>query len=171
MQAAPGAPKMHFPKNMPPLPEPPSSPEVQKALFTYEISIAAKYALPVNVHCLHGAHADAMKILRAHPGLRGIAHSFEGDMAMLRDWLDLGFLIALGTKQVIGEPLPDLEAIVRAIPPDRLVVETDANPMMSPENGPVDVIPVVRKLAAIRGASEAAIGQQTTVNLKKCLQR
>ncbi len=170
-KAPEGMPDMPFPENMPPLPVKPASGEVQQELLVFELSVARENKLPVNVHCLGGAHRDMMEILRKEIGwgLTGIAHSFEGDLNMLRDWLDLGFCIAFGTKQVILEPLAGLKNIVRATPLDRLVVETDANPMMSPENGPVDVIPIVEKIAAIRGTTADEIGQATTANLKRVL--
>lgn len=164
-----GMPDMQFPENMPPLPAKPASKEVQQELLLFELSVALENRLPVNIHCLGGAHQDMMEILRANPDLKGIAHSFEGDLNMLRDWLDLGFYIAFGTKQVIQEPLADLETIVCAIPLDRLVVETDANPMMSPINGPVDVIPVAQKIASIRGSTAEEIGNITSENLKRLL--
>ncbi|RPJ58522.1 MAG: TatD family deoxyribonuclease [Dehalococcoidia bacterium] len=160
--------KMDFPKNMPPMPKTPPTHEVQKELFNYEVSIAQKYGLPLNIHCMGGAHQDMMQILKANPGVTGMAHSFEGDLKMLRDWLDLGFYIVLGEKQVIKEPLADLEKIIRTMPLDKMIVETDANPMHSP-NGPVDVIPVVERIAAIRGATVQEVGNATTANLKRVL--
>ena len=166
----PDMPKMDFPKNMPPMPKTPPSREVQKELFSYEVSIAQKHGLPLNIHCMGGAHQDMMSILKpaVRNGVTAMAHSFEGDLKMLRDWLDLGFYIVLGEKQVIKEPLADLENIIRTTPLDKLIVETDANPMHSP-NGPVDVIPVVEKIAAIRGAAAEEMGMATTANLKRVL--
>ena len=161
---------MDFPDNMPPLPKTPPSPEVQKELLLFELEIAKKYRLPVNVHCLGGAHQDMMKILKpaVRAGLTGMAHSFEGDLKMLKDWLDLGFYIVFGEKQVITEPLAGLEDLVRATPLDRLLVETDANPMHTPD-GPVGVIPVVEKIAAIRGRPAEETGTAITANLKRVL--
>lgn len=161
-------PDIKFPDKMPPLPKTPASPEIQKGMFTFEVTIALKYGLPLNIHCLHGANQDMMEILRANPGLTGIAHGFEGDSKTLRDWLELGFYIAFGTKNVITEPMPDLENIVRATPLDRMVVETDANPMHSPD-GPLGVIPICRKIAEIKGMTTEEIGQATTDNLKRVL--
>jgi TatD DNase family protein len=166
-----GMPDMQFPDNMPQLPARPASREVQQELLRFELSVALEKRLPVNVHCQGGAHADMMVILReaASSGLTGIAHSFEGTPAELRDWLDLGFYIALGNKGVTFEEMPALEAIVRQIPLDRLLTETDANPMHSPVNGPTDVVPVVQKIAVIRGDKAENIGNATTENLKHLL--
>ena len=166
-----GMPDMQFPENMPPLPDKPASKEVQQELLLFELSVALENRLPVNIHCKGGAHEDMMKILReaVDSGLSGIAHSFCETAAELHDWLNLDFYIALGNMGVTFEEMPSLEAIVREIPLDHLVIETDANPMMSPINGPTDVIPVVQKIASIRGSTAEEIGNITTENLKRVL--
>lgn len=152
------------------LPEIPASQEVQKELLMYEVSVAKKYDLPINVHCRGGAHHDMMEILNngAYSGVKGIAHGFEGDLNMLRDWLDLDFYIALGTKQVIRESLGELEDILRLIPLNRLLTETDARPMSCPE-GPLDVIPLVQKISSIKRSNATEIGDTTTSNLVRLL--
>jgi TatD DNase family protein len=160
----PDMPKMEFPDKMPPLPKTPPSPEVQKEVFNFEVSIAKKYGLPLNIHCMGGAHQDMMKILNANPGLRGIAHGFNGDLKMLKDWLDLGFYIAPALMNLT----PELEEVIRAIPLDKLVTETDANPMLSPD-GPADVIQAAQKIADIRGVPVEEIGNMATANLKRLL--
>jgi TatD DNase family protein len=165
-----GMPDMQFPENMPPLPAKPASKGVQQELLVFELSVALENKLPVNVHCRGGAHEDMMRILRkaVNSGLTGIAHGFVGTLAELHDWLDLDFYVALSDIEMMaGEGLP-LEVLAREIPLDRMVMETDANPMMSP-NGPTDVIPVVQKIASIRGSTAAEIGNITTENLKRLL--
>jgi len=160
----PGAGEMKFPDKMPKLPETPPTPAVQQEVFMFEVSIARKYGLPMNIHCQGGAHQDMIDILRINRGVIGIAHSFSGDEKMLHDWLDLGFYICPAMMNVT----PEQEAVIKKIPLERLVVETDANPMHSPD-GPVHVIPVVEQVARIRGASVDKIGQATTENLRRVL--
>jgi TatD DNase family protein len=165
-----GMPDMQFPENMPPLPAKPASKEVQQELLLFELSVALENRLPVNVHCRGGAHEDMVRILRepVDSGLTGIAHGFIGTLAELHDWLDLGFYIALSDIEMMaGEGIP-LEVLAHEIPLGRMVMETDANPMMSP-NGPTDVIPVVQKVASIRGSTAEEIGNITTENLKRLL--
>jgi TatD DNase family protein len=165
-----GIPDRQFPENMPPLPARPASKKVQQELLWFELSVALENRLPVNVHCHGGAHDDMMKILRkaVNSGLTGIAHGFGGSAAELRDWLDLGFYIALGNMGVTVREMPSLSAIIRDIPLNRLVTETDANPMMSP-NGPIDVIRVAQKIEDIKGAPVEDIGNIATANLKHLL--
>ncbi len=166
-----GMPDMQFPENMPVLPAKPASKEVQQELLVFELSVAMENRLPVNVHCRGGAHEDMMNILRepVDSGLTGIAHGFVGTPAELRDWLDLGFYIALSNIEMMAEEGLPLEVLAREVPLDHMVTETDANPMMSP-NGPTDVIPVVQKIASIRGSTAEEIGNMTTENLKRLLQ-
>jgi TatD DNase family protein len=165
-----GAPEMKFPVNMPPLPKTPPTHEVQKEVFNFAVSLAKKHGLPVNVHCRGDAHRDMMQIIRQFSGLTGIVHSFEIDLSILRDWLDLGFYITAG-MMVVKEPGASIEEIVRAIPIERIVTETDANPMMSPDTGPVDVIEVVQKIAEIKGTPAEVVGNAATANLKRVLKR
>lgn len=163
-----GAPEMKFPVNMPPFPKTPPTHEVQKEVFHFAVSLAKKHGLPVNVHCRGDAHRDMIQILRQFNGITGIAHSFERDLSILNDWLNLGFYITIGTM-IVKEPAASIEEMVRAIPIERLVTETDANPMMSPDSGPVDVIEVVQKIAVIRGIPAEVVGNASTANLKRVL--
>lgn len=165
-----GMPDMKFPENMPPFPAAPASKEVQQELLLFELSVALENRLPVNVHCRGGAHKDMMGLLReaAASGLTGIAHGFVGTLDELHDWLDLGFYVALSNMEMMIEVGLPLEVMVREVPLDRMVTETDANPVGSP-NGPTDVIPVVQRIAAIRGDTAEHIGNITTENLKRVL--
>ena len=82
-----------------------------------------------------------MGILRQETcsGLGGVAHGFLGNRKELKDWLDLGFYIAVGVGALgLGMApmaMPSLsEAVVRAIPDDRLLTETDASGSSLREN-------------------------------------
>ena len=157
-------------RKMPKLPEKASSPEAQRDVFAFEVELAAKYGLPLNVHSRGGADRDALDILsRPWKGeVRGIAHGFDGDLAALKGWLDIGFSIALGYGQVIARPMPMLDDVVNAIPLDRLILESDGNPLVSPE-GPLDVIPLAARIAAARKTEPELIGDIATTNLKRLL--
>jgi TatD DNase family protein len=166
----PGGPRLADTKMPAVLPAPPS-PEVQREVLTYELELAVKYDLPVWLHCRGGAHEDMLEMLRdpRFRKVRGIAHGFNGDLAMLEDWLVVGFSIGLGCADVLHEPMPEVEDIVRAVPLARMVVETDANPMISPTQGPLDIIPLVGRIAEMRGAAPAELAAATTGNLKRLL--
>lgn len=137
----------------------PETKEIQQELLKYELSLARETSLPANIHCRE-AHQDMMNILRGEigSGLKGIIHGFTGNQSMLKDWLDLGFYVSIG-RRVVADEISSLEEMVREIPSDRLLTETDANP--------ADVIEVVQKLAVIRGTTGEEIANTATANLKR----
>ena len=147
----------------------PQTKEIQKELLIYELSLAREIGLPVNIHCRE-AHQDMMDILRKETasGLKGIAHGFSGDLAALKDWLDLGFYISIGVRGFIINEIPSLLVAVREIPLDRLLTETDSSASEQP-TGPVDVFSVVQRLASLRGATVEEIANVATANLKRLL--
>ena len=145
----------------------PKTKDIQKELLKFELSLALEKGLPVNVHCRE-AHQDMMQILRKEKGsgLQGNIHGFSGDLAELKDWLDLGFYVSIGKRFVNEEPTA-LTEVVRAIPLDCLLTETDATARGSA--GPADVVSVAQGLASLKGATVAEIGNSATANLKSLL--
>jgi TatD DNase family protein len=139
----------------------------QGELLRYELSLACGKGLPVNLHC-RDAHADMMGILHrgVGSGLTGNIHGFSGDSKMLKDWLEIGFYVAIG-KAVLGD-IPELEEAVTLIPDDRLLTETDATPR-GQSAGPAEVVAVAEKVAVLRGVTTEEIGRTATANLKRLL--
>ncbi len=145
----------------------PETGDIQKELLKFELTLALENNLPVNIHC-RDAHQDMMQILRKEIGsaLKGNAHGFSGEVAELKDWLDLGFYVSIG-RRFVSDETPALAEVVRAIPVDRLLTETDAT--SRGPSGPADVVSVAQKLASLRGTTIAEIGNSTTANLKRLL--
>jgi len=139
----------------------------QRELLKYELSLAREKGLPVNLHCRE-AHTDMMEMLRMEvgSGLTGNIHGFSGDRNMLKDWLDLGFYVAIG--RAVLRDMPELEEAVARIPSDRLLTETDATPR-GQSAGPAEVVAVAEKVAALRGVTTEEIGRTATANLKRLL--
>ena len=104
----------------------PETKDIQKELLRFELAFALEQGLPANIHC-RDAHRDMMQIIRKEigSGLTGNIHGFSGDLATLNDWLELGFYISIG-RRFVNEENPALAEVVRAIPLDRLLTETDA---------------------------------------------
>lgn len=173
--------------------------EMQKELFKYQLSLAKDVHLPVNIHHSPDAHRDVIDIIKGekNAGLRGIVHGFKGNNVELRDWLGLGFYVSLGSDSLgLWESLFSsrsslTDEVVRAIPLEYLLTETDSMARMSvsrwklshdtpPGNGvadaevekfrqPSDVIDVVKKIAIITGRTVEDIAIATTANLKRIL--
>ena len=95
-------------------------------------------------------------------------HSFSGDLAMAQEALDLGFYIGISGPVTFKNSggLPD---IVAAIPPERLLVETDApfltpHPFRGKRNEPARVKLIVEKIAEIKGLPFAEMCRHLTSN-------
>jgi TatD DNase family protein len=89
--------------------------------------------------------------------------------------LDLGLYISI-SGIVTFKNAHALQAVARAIPADRLLVETDA-PFLAPvpHRGktcePAFVTDTARFLAALRGEEEAALAASTTANFRRLFSR
>lgn len=108
---------------------------LQHERFSAQIALAIELDLPLVVHARSGArggdaHAVALDLVRAHPGSHGVIHSFDGDPAQARAWLDAGFHVAVN-GMVTFKGNDRLREAVRMVPADRLLIETDA-PYLAP---------------------------------------
>ncbi len=148
----------------------PQTKDIQRELFKYQLSLAKETGLPLNIHC-KDAHQDMMQILRQETGfgIRGLIHGFSGDSATLKDWLALGFYVSIGMRGFIINEVPSLQTVVREIPAERLLIETDATGTEE-ISSPVEVITVAEKLASLRETTAEDIGNTATVNLRRLLQ-
>ena len=99
--------------------------EAQRQAFHRQLELAARLGKPVFLH-QRDAHADFIAILREH-GARhaGVAHCFTGGAPELEAYLALG--LAIGITGWISDERrgAHLVPLVRAIPPERLLLETD----------------------------------------------
>jgi TatD DNase family protein len=147
----------------------PETADVQKELLRYEMTLAREMDLPVSIHC-RDAYQDAMSILReeARQGLKGWIHSFFSGPVELQEWLDLGFYVSPGFRGMAYDENFELQAAMRIIPEDRLLIETDcAN--TKDAAGPHEVALVAQKLAVLRETTVDYIADITTANLKRLL--
>jgi TatD DNase family protein len=99
---------------------------VQQKAFHQQLELAARVRKPVFLH-ERDAHEDFLAILKEHrQNLRGgVAHCFTGTGPQMRAYLDLGFAIGI-TGWICDERRgAHLLPLMREIPPDRLLLETD----------------------------------------------
>jgi TatD DNase family protein len=96
--------------------------EEQKQLLFFQASLAKKLDLMLDIHCGTDDYKTCISMIK---GTRGIIHGFTGTMDDLKAWLEIGYYISLGQMRggMPGGQLP--EDVVRAIPADRLITETD----------------------------------------------
>ena len=146
-----------------------STPEVQRAVFGAQIRLARELKRPVVVHTRE-ADEDTLAVLRLEGGgeIRGVLHCFTGNAALAGAALELGFYISL-SGIVTFPKADDLRSVARAIPLDRLLIETDS-PFLSPvpfrgqRNEPALVVHVAEKLSGIYGLEPADLAARTTGN-------
>ena len=151
-----------------------AAPELQRAAFNSQLQIAVDAGKPVFLH-QRDAHADFLAILRDFAGelKGGVAHCFTGGVAELEDYLALGLHIGV-TGWVCDERRGHaLRDAVPRIPPERLMIETDAPYLLprdmggsgkSRRNEPCNLPHIAAAIAKLRGEDLASLSISTTAN-------
>ncbi len=147
----------------------PEQAEKQKRFFKEQIALSFKYNLPVIVHD-RDAHADTLEILKELKP-KGVLHCFSGSVETAKEIVDLGMYIGIGGVLTFknAKKLPD---VVKEIPIDRILLETDA-PYMAPEpfrgktNHSGLIIYVAKKIAEIKNLTVEEVLSITKTNAEK----
>ena len=141
----------------------------QKALFVKHLEIALEADKPVSIHCRE-AHPDAIAILRAHAPLRGVIHCFSGSWPDAEAYLGLNFYLSIAGP-VTYPSAKDLREVVRMIPLDRLMIETDC-PLLPPQkfrgkrNEPSYVRYAAAEIANVHGVTMEELATATSRNAR-----
>ena len=141
--------------------------DVQERVFRTHISASRASGLPLIVHARE-ADAEIAGILREEGASSGVLHCFSSGRALAEAALELGFYISI-SGIVTFRNAEDLRAIVRDVPLDRLLVETDA-PYLAPvpyrgrRNEPAYVAVTAAAVAALKGVEPADLAAVTTDN-------
>ena len=150
-----------------------SSSEDQKFAFRKQLQIAVELNLPVVLHSRE-AEADTISILREIPvPALGVAHSFTSSLMMAKKLLDMGWYLGINGI-VTFKNAGDLREIVRWIPMDRLLLETDS-PFLSPvpfrgkPNQPANIPVIASFIADLRKIPIELLAEKTSQNAKKLL--
>ncbi|MEK6556435.1 MAG: TatD family hydrolase [Bdellovibrionota bacterium] len=144
--------------------------DIQKKVFAQQLDMAAEYNLPIEIHTRE-AEADTYDILKAYKGkVRGLFHCFTSSMDLAMKGLDLGYNISI-SGVVTFKKSDALKEVVKAVPLDRLHIETDA-PFLTPEpfrgrkNHPALMVHTAQVVADLKGVSLEALAEQTNKNAK-----
>lgn len=146
-----------------------STKKVQKEFFTAQIELAAALDLPVIVHDRE-AHGDTLDILKTTKP-KGVVHCFSGSKEMAREIIKLGMYIGLNGVVTFNNARKSLE-VVRDIPLDRLVLETDC-PYLAPvphrgKRNDSSLIPfIAEKIATLLDMDAQELLNITNENAKK----
>ncbi len=140
----------------------------QQAAFRAQLELAQGTRRPVVVHSREAEEDTATMVTEAgRAGVRGVLHCFTGSHDLARSALDVGWYISFAGI-VTFKKWTDLD-LLRLVPDDRLLVETDA-PYLAPvphrgrRNEPAFVARTVDRLAAVRGMESAWLAERTAAN-------
>ena len=148
--------------------------DAQLEAFERQLSLAEKVGKPLFLH-QRDAHEDFVAVLGKRIGAlpNGVAHCFTGDESMLRRYLDMGLYIGI-TGWICDERRgAHLRDLVPLIPPDRLMIETDAPYLLprtlepkptSRRNEPMYLPEVLRVVAEAAAVSPEEMARRTTAN-------
>ena len=149
----------------------------QQANFRAHIAAARELDLPLVVHT-RDAEDDTIEILRDEMGqgaFTGLIHCFTGTQRLADTALDLGLYISASGIMTFkkSEALRD---ILKRVPLERLLVETDA-PYLAPtphrgkRNEPAFVVHTANQLAELKGVSTEELAETTTNNFFRLFTR
>ncbi len=143
-----------------------SPPKDQELWFNRQIEIADALALPIIFH-ERDSNGRFLDILKTHNRIprRGVVHCFSGNRAELIHYLDMGLHIGITGILTNHQRGQSLRELVKLIPADRLLVETDA-PYLTPapernrfrRNEPAFVRSTFMKLAEVREEDPEVLG-------------
>ena len=144
--------------------------EIQLKAFRMQMALAKELNLPAIVH-EREAHEDGMKVVDEFPEVTGVFHCYSGSAEMAKELVKRGWYIGFTGVLTFKNARKAVE-VAKAIPLDRIVLETDC-PYMSPEpfrgkrNDPGKLYRMAEKLAEIRGLTLEEIHTITTENGKR----
>lgn len=150
----------------------------QMEVLKKHITLARQKNLPLILHIRNGkeenfktAYTDCLSILRRHRFYRGVVHCWGGTITEVQAFMKAGFYIGF-TANITYPKADELIEVVKMVPLDRILTETDS-PFLAPQNirgqrnDSMQVVEVLKKIAAIKGLSYDQVAQATAVNTKK----
>jgi TatD DNase family protein len=143
-----------------------SAPAAQRAAFEAQLALARAAGKPAVIHARE-ADDDVAAILRAHPDVPAILHSFSSGPGLLRAGLDLRHYVSFSGMVTFRNW--QLDQAILDTPLDRILVETDG-PYLAPvphrgrRNEPAFVRQVAERIAAVRGLPVEQLIAATAAN-------
>jgi TatD DNase family protein len=141
----------------------------QRQAFQAQLALASALGRPVVIHS-RDAHEEVLATLRDWDGT-GVMHTYAAGPERLDDVIAMGFFIGI-SGPVTFSKAERLREVAKAVPLDRLLVETDC-PYLSPEpyrgrrNEPVYVRQIAEAVAQVRDVSRERIASVTTENARR----
>ena len=145
---------------------------LQRRAFAAQLEIAGRCGKPVIVHTRDAVDDTAAMIAEAGAaGVGGVLHCFTGPSLLAETALLAGWYISF--SGIVTFKKWDGDELVRMVPPDRILAESDAPylapvPNRSKRNEPSWVALTVARLAAVRGLDLAEMGELVVQNAVRC---
>jgi TatD DNase family protein len=145
--------------------------ERQREAFAAQLALAGEHARPVVVHTRE-AEDDTRGMLGAagRAGILGVLHCFTGSHSLARTALDVGWYVSFSGIVTFRKWTDD--ELVRLVPDDRLLVESDA-PYLAPvphrgrRNEPAWVPSTIARVATLRATAPDALAGLTAANARR----
>jgi len=145
-----------------------ADPAVQREAFAWHIDLAKRTGKPLMIHN-RDADREVLDVLRAEGAPENVIfHCFSSGVQMARTCIDAGWFLSL-SGTVSFRNATALHEAARLIPPELLLVETDA-PFLTPHpyrgapNEPYCLPYTVRALAEVTGRAAQDLARDTTAN-------
>jgi TatD DNase family protein len=145
--------------------------EVQQRVFRQQLMLAEELSLPVVMHSRE-AEADTLNILKEIPVKSlGVAHSFTSSFEMARTLVEMGWYLGINGI-VTFKNTEDLREVVRWLPLEKLLLETDS-PFLTPvpfrgkPNKPAHIPVIATFIAELRDISLQELAEQTNENAQR----
>ncbi|MBR4738894.1 MAG: TatD family hydrolase [Bacteroidales bacterium] len=144
--------------------------EQQCEVLRRQLLWAVELDLPVCLH-IRKAHNEVFGLLRDlnRPMWRGVMHCFGGSVQEAQRAVEMGFHLGIGG--VVTFKNAGLADVVKAVPLERLLLETDA-PYLSPvphrgqRNEPSYIPLIAQRVADLRGVTLDEVAETTTVSAR-----
>ncbi|TJX68173.1 TatD family deoxyribonuclease [Soehngenia saccharolytica] len=145
---------------------------LQKEYFIEQIRLAKKLDLPIVIHSRE-AVKDTLDIIKSEKSsnLRGVMHCFSSSVEIAKEYIKLGFYIAIGGVVTFKNARVTKE-VAQFIPLENLLIETDC-PYLAPEpfrgkrNEPKYIKYTAEEIAKIKEIDLEEIAYSTSANAKK----
>ncbi len=146
-----------------------SPPEVQEWFFREQLRLAVTAGKPVIIHTRE-AYTDTLRVLQEEtlPERPGVMHCFSGNASQAAAFLELGFYISLAGP-VTYPAARELRSLLKVIPPEKLLLETDA-PFLPPQphrgrrNEPSFITATYRRVAVDLDLDPGKVAEQVWEN-------
>ncbi|MBR8661881.1 TatD family hydrolase [Bacillus paralicheniformis] len=146
--------------------------DVQKEVFRKQIALAKEVGLPIVIHN-RDATEDVVSILREEGAeeVGGIMHCYTGSAEIAQECINMNFYLSFGGPVTFKNAKKPKE-VVKQIPNDRLLIETDCpyltpHPYRGKRNEPSYVKLVAEQIAELKGMTYEEVAAITTENAKK----